>query len=117
VRRPLGLGLVVLVLVAGAGVAAFVVLADNAPSGPPCTVEVDGHTYGIDRAQAANAQTITQAAASLGLPHHAVTVALAAATRLVCVLTSFGLIAVLHYWAATLRRRPRPDNDDEHNTP
>jgi hypothetical protein len=79
VRRPLILGLAVVVLVAGAGVAAFVVLADNAPSGPPCTVAVDGHTYGIDREQAANAQTINQAAASLGLPHHAVTVALAAA--------------------------------------
>jgi hypothetical protein len=67
------------VVVAGAGVAAVVLLRDNAPSGPPCIVAVDGHRYGIDRDQAANAQTISQAAASLGLPHHAVTVALAAA--------------------------------------
>jgi hypothetical protein len=79
VPRPIALGLVVVVLMAGTGLAVVVVVRDNAPSGPPCTVAVDGHTYGIDRDQAANAQTINQAAASLGLPHHAVTVALAAA--------------------------------------
>ena len=40
---------------------------------------VDGHSYGLDREQVANAQTISQSATGLGLPHHAVTVALAAA--------------------------------------
>jgi hypothetical protein len=42
-------------------------------------VTIDGSSYGLDRDQVANAQTIAQAAASLGLPHHAVTIALAAA--------------------------------------
>ena len=80
VQRSLVAGLVLVVLVvAGAGVAAFVVLRDSRPAGPPCTVTVDGHSYGLDREQVANAQTISQKATDRGLPHHAVTVALAAA--------------------------------------
>lgn len=73
-----GLVLVVLV-VTGAGLTTFVALRDTSPTGPPCTVSIDGHSYGLDRAQVANAKTITQTATNLGLPHHAVTVALAAA--------------------------------------
>jgi hypothetical protein len=79
VRRSLAAGLVLVVLVTGAGLAAFIVLRDRRPSGPPCTVTVDGHSYALDPEQAANAQTISQTATNLGLPHHAVTVALAAA--------------------------------------
>jgi hypothetical protein len=79
VQRSLALACVLVVLVAGAAVAVFVVLRDSGPSGPPCTVALDGHTYGLAREQAANAHTISQSATNLGLPHHAVTVALAAA--------------------------------------
>ena len=80
VQRSLVAGLVVVVLVvAGAGVAAFVAFRDSRPSGPPCAVTVDGHSYGLDREQVSNVQTVSQEATSLGLPHHAVTVALAAA--------------------------------------
>jgi len=46
-----------------------------------CTLAVDGSHYHFDREQIANAQTITLEASTLGLPHHAVTVALAAALQ------------------------------------
>jgi len=80
VRRhlPVVLTLVLVLLVVG-GVAAVIIWHDLQPAGPDCTLTADGHTYGLDRAQVANAQTIAQSAASLGLPHHAVTVALTAA--------------------------------------
>jgi hypothetical protein len=78
VQRSFVAGLVIL-LVAGLGVAAVIVWRATRPAGPACTVAVDGHSYGLDREQVANAQTISQSASSVGLPHHAVTVALAAA--------------------------------------
>ena len=78
VRRGGVLLLILVVLVVGAGVAAVVIWRDNQPSGPECTLTVNGHHYGLDRAQVANATTIAQTAVALGLPHHAVTVALAA---------------------------------------
>ena len=79
-QRSLVAGLILAVLVvAGAGVAAFVVLRDSPRAGQPCTVTVDAHSWGLDREQVTNAQTISQTATNLGLPHHAVTVALAAA--------------------------------------
>jgi hypothetical protein len=80
VQRSLAAALVLAVLVvAGAGVVAFVVLREARPTGLPCTATVDGRSYGLDRDQVANAQTIRQTATGLGLPDHAVTVALAAA--------------------------------------
>jgi hypothetical protein len=44
-----------------------------------CTLAVDGSHYHLDHAQVANAQTIAAEASTLGMPHHAVTVAIAAA--------------------------------------
>jgi hypothetical protein len=79
VQRSLVVGFILVVLVAGVGLAAFVVVRNAGQPGPACTLSVDGHTYGLDREQAANAQTISRSAAGLGLSHHAVTVALAAA--------------------------------------
>jgi hypothetical protein len=46
-----------------------------------CTLAVDGSSFHLDREQIANAQTIAAEASALGLPHHAVTVALAAALQ------------------------------------
>jgi hypothetical protein len=79
VRRRLPLVIVLVVLIVGAGVAALVVRRALQPSGPECRLTADGQTYGLDRVQVANAQTIAQSAINLALPHHAVTVALAAA--------------------------------------
>ena len=75
---PIVLILVILVLVCS-GVAAVVVWRDRQSAGPACTLSLEGKSYGLDREQVANAQTIAQSAATLGLPHHAVTIALAAA--------------------------------------
>lgn len=71
--------LVVAVLVVGVGIAAVVIWKDLQPAGPDCTLTAGGQRYGLDRAQVANAMTVAQSSTSLGLPHHAVTVALAAA--------------------------------------
>jgi hypothetical protein len=79
VRRHLPILLVLAVVVVLAGVAAAVVWQDLQPTGPACTFTANGQRYGLDRAQVANAMTIAPSATSLGLPHHAVTVALAAA--------------------------------------
>ena len=72
-----GVGIAVL----GAAVVAYVIFQGTSVSEPPCRVVADGHTYGLDREQAANAITITAAANAVGLPHHAVTVAVAAALQ------------------------------------
>ena len=48
---------------------------------PPCQVVASGFHYLLDRSQVSNAIIITDAAEALGLPHHAVTVALAAALQ------------------------------------
>jgi len=47
----------------------------------PCRVTAGGLVYRLDRDQVANAMVITDVAASRGMPHHAVTVALAAALQ------------------------------------
>jgi hypothetical protein len=70
---------VVTVLVIGAGITGAIIWRDRRPAGPECTLSADGQHYGLDHAQVTNAVTVAQSASSLGLPHHAVTVALAAA--------------------------------------
>lgn len=50
-------------------------------SGPPCRVVAGASTYRLERDQVANAMIITDAAAAAGLPHHAVTIAVAAALQ------------------------------------
>jgi hypothetical protein len=64
-------------------VAAVAVVARGAESSTalPCRVTADGAVYRLSRDQVANATVITDAAASSGMPHHAVTVALAAALQ------------------------------------
>jgi len=46
-----------------------------------CTLTADGSSYHLDREQVTNAQTIAAEASTLGMSHHAVTVALAAALQ------------------------------------
>jgi hypothetical protein len=69
---------IVVALLAGAGYAVTRVLASVTPS---CTATIGSETYRFDREQAANARTIAAVATEVGMPHHAVTVALAAALQ------------------------------------
>ena len=57
------------------------VLRWTGPSSPSvgCTVTVDGSSYSLDLAQAANAATISAVGSAEGLSDHAVTIALATA--------------------------------------
>ncbi|MCU1458572.1 MAG: hypothetical protein JWL73_2664 [Actinomycetia bacterium] len=79
-RRSLAVALAG-VLVVAVGLAGYLVLRPTGSSGPACHVAGGGRSYGLDREQAANAITITAAANALGLPHHAVTIAIAAALQ------------------------------------
>jgi hypothetical protein len=73
---------VVLAVVVGLlGGAAFAVTRVIRSVTPACTATIGSETFRIDRDQAANARTIAAVAAQQGLPHHAVTIALAAALQ------------------------------------
>jgi hypothetical protein len=69
------MGIVVILI----GTAAYAVTRVIEKVVPTCTATVGNETYRIDREQAANARTIAAVAAEVGMPHHAVTVAFAAA--------------------------------------
>jgi hypothetical protein len=69
------------VVVLGAMLVAYVTDHTTPPSGPQCQVVAGARSYGLDREQAANAITIAAAASTVGLPHHAVTIAVAAALQ------------------------------------
>jgi hypothetical protein len=80
-RRRLLRATVALLLVV-AGVAAFLLTRPGAPLGPPTCVSVAGGVgYQLTTSQAANAGTIAAVAVRMGLPDHAVTVALATALQ------------------------------------
>ena len=70
-------GLVVL----GVVLVAYVRHQTTPESEPPCRVVAGERSYGLDREQASNAMTIAAAASAVGLPHHAVTIAIAAALQ------------------------------------
>jgi hypothetical protein len=69
------------VLGLGAVLVAYIVYLTPRASEPPCRVVAGARSYGLDREQAANAITITAAASAVGVPHHAVTIAVAAALQ------------------------------------
>ena len=69
---------VVVVLLATAAYAVTRVVQSVTPS---CTATIGDETYRIDQEQADNARTIAQVATQVGMPHHAVTIALAAALQ------------------------------------
>ena len=56
----------------------FAVTRIIASATPACTAKIGTETYRIDREQAGNARTIAAVATNVGMPNHAVTVALAA---------------------------------------
>ncbi|MCU1351317.1 MAG: hypothetical protein JWM05_526 [Acidimicrobiales bacterium] len=82
-RRRLAATVAVLLLVAVLAVVATKARhhGAKAPTGPPCRVAIGSESYGLDRDQADNATIITAVGQQMGLPHHAVTVALAAALQ------------------------------------
>ena len=69
---------IVVVLLATAAFAVSRVIESVTPS---CTATIGDETYRIDREQADNARTIALVATQVGMPHHAVTIALAAALQ------------------------------------
>lgn len=79
-RRPLLLGVAVLLLAGAAGTAVVLRGRDDRPP-VGCTATAGGRAYGLDLEQAANAGTIAAVGARRGLPDHAVTVALATALQ------------------------------------
>jgi hypothetical protein len=73
--------LVVGVIAAGTVVALRTATSGRRPTGPPCQASVGRASYPLDLDQAANATTIAAVGKQMGLPDHAVTVALAAALQ------------------------------------
>jgi hypothetical protein len=80
-RRRAGLAVVVvlLALLGGLVVAVVRVLHTTPAAEPGCEVSGNGSSYALDLTQASNAATIASVGARMGLPDHAVTVALATA--------------------------------------
>jgi hypothetical protein len=73
------LSIVTIVALVVSGIAIFEVLAKRAANS--CHVDVRGTQYSLDPDQATNATTITAVGKRIGLPDHAITVALAAALQ------------------------------------
>ena len=72
----------VLVVAAGGGYAVFAATRDQGANVPPgCHVSLNNQTYTLSPDQAAHATTITAVGKRMGLPDHAVSVALAAALQ------------------------------------
>jgi len=80
-RRPLLVAVVVIVVLAGAVISVRRAGSRQHASGPPCEASVGKASYPLSIDQAANATTIAAVGKQLGLPDHAVTVALAAALQ------------------------------------
>ena len=78
--RRIGAGVVAVALVAGAASSCCRSGTTRKPP-PSCAVTAGTHTYTLDIDQAANSTTIAAVGKRLGLPDHAVTVALAAALQ------------------------------------
>jgi hypothetical protein len=74
--------IVVLVVVAAGGVAVLVATRDQGANVPPgCHVSLDNQTYTMSPEQTVHATTIAAVGKRMGLPDHAVSVALAAALQ------------------------------------
>ena len=81
--RRIGAGVVAVTLVAAALIITLSLRHRNPPS-PSCRVSTGAETYTLDIDQAANSTTIAAVGKRLGLPNHAVTVALAIAIHSAC---------------------------------
>ncbi|HSS10283.1 MAG TPA: hypothetical protein VLL25_10375 [Acidimicrobiales bacterium] len=76
------IGVIVVLIGAGAGIAIRMTSSgSHRPSGAPCQATVGSAFYPLDLDQAANATTIAAVGKRMGLPDHAVTIALAAAMQ------------------------------------
>lgn len=86
-RRPTGRAVAVVAASLVAVILAVVVVrvhsspTKGAPGGPPCQATVAGSVYGLDVEQAVVATTVAGVGKRLGMPDHAVTVALATALQ------------------------------------
>ena len=69
------------VLLVGVVGAAYLAFRGASRISLPCRVVADGESYTLDREQAANTGIIAAAAGTVGLPHHAVTIGIAAALQ------------------------------------
>ena len=80
-RRLIVLACVAVVALVAGGLAIRSALQGGGPpaAGPPCRVLADGRTFGLDAEQATSATTIAAVGKRLGMPNHAVSVALATA--------------------------------------
>src|SRR5437762_2517033 len=78
--RRIGAGVVAVTLVEAALIITLSLRHRNPPS-PSCRVSTGAETYTLDIDQAANSTTIAAVGKRLGLPDHAVTIALAAALQ------------------------------------
>ena len=78
--RRIGAGVVAVAVIAGAVTVTMRLLHHNPPA-PSCSVHTTSATYTLDPDQAAQSTTIAAVGKRLGLPDHAVTVALAAALQ------------------------------------
>src|SRR5437016_13205811 len=78
--RRIGAGVVAVTLVAAALFITLSLRRRNPPS-PSCRVSTGAETYTLDIDQAANSTTIAAVGKRLGLPNHAVTIALVAALQ------------------------------------
>jgi hypothetical protein len=79
--RPRTVAALVFAGVVAVGAISVAYLHTKAVRGLPCQVVAGSRVYVLDREQAANAITIATAAHAVGLPHHAVTIADAAALQ------------------------------------
>ena len=80
-RRAVTFLLVIGVVVALLASAAYAVSRVIQSVTPSCTAAIGSESYRIDHEQADNARTIADVATRMGMPHHAVTIALAAALQ------------------------------------
>jgi hypothetical protein len=80
--RSWAVAIVVLVVAAASGVAVVVATRDQGPNVPPgCHVSLGNQTYALSPEQTAHATTIAAVGKRMGLPDHAVSVALAASLQ------------------------------------
>jgi hypothetical protein len=80
-RRTIGAALAAAVLVVGLVLVARNQASVRSAAGPSCVASVGKVSYALDGEQAANASTIAAVGKRMGMPDHAVTVALAAALQ------------------------------------
>jgi hypothetical protein len=81
-RRSWGVAIVVLVVATTGGYLVYVATRDDGTAAPPgCRVSLENRTYTLNPEQTSHATTIAAVGKRMGMPDHAVSVALAAALQ------------------------------------